>query len=152
MASRAKTTCTVVVNRPPDEVFAYLADVNRHADWSPKAYRVEGLPDGPIGVGTSFTSYGWVPRDAEHRNEVEVSAYQPPSRIEFTGKERGEAFVSTFVLTRQAGGTKVERHLDFPKPAGAGGIVFGVLFATFIKPAVQKGMNMMKENVERSSV
>jgi uncharacterized protein YndB with AHSA1/START domain len=151
MASRAKTTCTVVVGRPPDEVFAYLADVNRHAEWSPKAYRVEGLPDGPIGAGTSFTSYGWVPRDAEHRNEVEVSAYEPPRRIEFTGKERGEKFVSTFILTPDGGGTKVERHLDFPKPSGAGGIAFGVLLTTFIKPAVQKGMNMMKENVERSS-
>jgi hypothetical protein len=82
---------------------------------------------------------------------VEVTAYEPPSRIEFTGKERGEAFVSTFVLTPQAGGTKVDRHLDFPKPSGAGGIAFGVAFATLIKPGVQKGMNLMKENMERSS-
>ena len=37
---------SVVVNRRPEEVFAYLADVSRHGEWSPKPYRVEALTEG----------------------------------------------------------------------------------------------------------
>ena len=84
MSGRAKTQVHIVINRKPEDVFAYLADVQKHKDWSPKAYRVEGL-DGPVQLGTTFTSYGWVPKDADHRNDVEVTAFEPSSRIEFTG-------------------------------------------------------------------
>ena len=66
MSGRIKAHLSTVVNRPPEDVFAYLADVSTHAEWSPKAYRVEGL-DGPVQLGTTFTSYGWVPKDADHR-------------------------------------------------------------------------------------
>ena len=70
-----------------EDVFAYLADVQKHKDWSPKAYRVEGL-DGPVRLGTTSTSYGWVPKDPDHRNDVEVTAFEPSTRIEFTGRAR----------------------------------------------------------------
>jgi uncharacterized protein YndB with AHSA1/START domain len=147
MSGRAKAECSVVVQRKPEEVFAYLADVRRHAEWSPKAYRVDGL-DGPVGLGTRFTSYGWVPKDAEHRNDVEVTLFEPPSRLRFTAHERGEDDLSTYVLTRQGDATKVDKLIDMPKPGGLGGALFPIVVGGFIKPATQKGMKMLKVNLE----
>ena len=148
MAGRATPTWTVQVARPPEEVFAYLADVRRHHEWSPKPYRVEGLADGPVGLGTKFGSVGWVPKDADHHNTVEVTEYQPPSRLQLTADDRGQPFISTFTLTPQGGGTKVERQIDMPKP---GGILFPLLLVGFLRPAIQKGMTMLKTNLEKGT-
>lgn len=150
MSGRIEAHLSTVVKRPPEDVFAYLADVNRHAEWSPKAYRVEGLDD-PVGLGTTFTSYGWVPKDADHRNDVEVTAFDAPRSIEFTGRERGEDFRNTYVLTPQDGGTRIDRTLDFPRPGGVGGVFFPLVLGGFIKPATNKGMKMLKANLENGT-
>jgi uncharacterized protein YndB with AHSA1/START domain len=147
MSGRAKARLSILVNRKPDEVFAYIADVHKHGEWSPKAYRTEDL-DGPVQLGSTFTSYGWVPKDADHRNEVEVTAFDPPRKIEFTGRERGENFLNTYVLTPQGNATRIDRTLDFPKPAGVGGVLFPLVLGGFIKPGTNKGMKMLKANLE----
>ncbi len=150
MSARTKAHLSTVVSRKPEDVFAYLADVSKHAEWSPKAYRTEGL-DAPVHLGSTFTSYGWVPKDADHRNEVEVTAFDAPHKIEFTGREQGEDFVNTYVLTAEGDATKIDRSLDFPKPSGFGGFVFPLVMAGFIKPATNKGMKMLKTNLEGSA-
>jgi uncharacterized protein YndB with AHSA1/START domain len=148
MGKRARAQLRIDVRRPPEDVFTYIADVRRHGEWSPKAYRVEGI-DGPVQLGSTFTSYGWVPKDADHRNEVEVTAFEPPTRIQFTARERGEEYLNTYVLSAAGGGTRVDRTLDMPTPNGAGGVVFPLFLAGFIKPATQKGMRMLKANLEK---
>jgi uncharacterized protein YndB with AHSA1/START domain len=138
---------TVEVNRSPQEVFDYLADVTKHAEWSPKPYRIEGL-SGPVGMGTTFTSFGWIPRDKDHRNDVEVTEWNPPSALTLTSTEKGEKIVNRFVLTPTGSGTRVERTMDMPKPPGVVGAIFPLFLGAFIKPAVQKGMNMFKQHAE----
>lgn len=150
MAGRKQIVTTVRVDRPPAEVFAYLTDVTKHADWSPKAYRVEGV-DGPVTKGTTFTSYGWIPGDSEHKNEVEVTECDPPSRFVLCSTEKDQQFINTFELSAEGAGTKVVRTLDMPSPGGAAGLLLPLLIPTLIKPGVQKGMNMLKANLEKAS-
>lgn len=150
MARRTITT-SVVVNRPRDEVFAYLADFSRHHEWSPKPYTVEPVGDTPMGVGARFHSEGSIPRDPHHRNDVEVRVYEPPTRLGFESTEKGETFVNLFTLTAQDGGTNVVRTLDMPTPGGLGGLLMPLLANGYIKPAVQKGMNMLKANLEKGA-
>lgn len=138
---------SVTVNKPVEVVFDYLADVSRHGEWSPKPYRVEGL-SGPVTKGTTFTSWGWVPGDKDHRNEVEVTEVERPSRFAFTAKEKGEEFRSTFTLTPEGDGTRVERVMDMPRPGGVLGMVFPLVASGFIKPAVGKGMTLFKQRAE----
>ncbi|MDH3306210.1 MAG: SRPBCC family protein [Acidimicrobiia bacterium] len=147
MGRRLNGSVGVTVNRTPVEVFEYLRDVHRHNEWSPKPYRAEGI-EGPVEAGSTFSSVGWVPGDSEHHNDVEVTAFQPPDRIEFTATEQGEKFISTYVLTSQGDGTKLEKILDMPRPDGVQGIFFPLLFGGFIKPATSKGLKMLKEQLE----
>jgi uncharacterized protein YndB with AHSA1/START domain len=147
MARRIRATLEVTVERSPEDVFAYLADVERHNEWSPKPYRVEGNVE-PLRLGSRFTSFGWVPRDPDHRNEVEVTAFEPSSRIEFTATEQGEQFINTFTLTPQPGGTRLEKLIDMPRPPGVAGLLFPLLFAGLVKPATQKGLGLLKQRLE----
>ena len=41
MAGRKAITCSVTIAQPPEQVFAYVTDVSKHAEWSPKPFRVE---------------------------------------------------------------------------------------------------------------
>ena len=140
---------TVVVQRPPQEVFDYLTQVSRHGEWSPKPWRLEGNP-GPLASGTRFTSYGWVPGDKEHRNEVEVTECAPPSRItwETTEEQAPGRFVSTYVLTPEGSGTKVDRTFEFPQPTGFVGVIFPVISAFVVKPNFNKGLTLFKQRLE----
>ena len=140
-------TWNVVVNRPQEEVFAYLADIARHGEWSPKPWRQEGFT-APLAAGSRFTSWGVIPRDKEHRNEVECIVYEPPSKLALQAMENEGRFVTSYVLTARDGGTNVQKTMDMPKPTGALGFFFPLLLAAYIKPAVQKGMNQLKQRLE----
>jgi uncharacterized protein YndB with AHSA1/START domain len=147
--SRFQVVAGVDVDRPPAEVFAYLADVARHGEWSPRPWHAEGLTAGaPVSVGTRFTSYGWLPGDKQHRNEVEVTALEAPTRLVLTSTDAGEQFVNTFTVTPRGSGSRVDRTMDSPLPGGFIGLVFPVLRALLIKPDVAKGMRKLGANLE----
>ena len=150
MAERSTSNWSVSVDRPVDDVFAYLADVTRHHEWSPKDYRIENLSENPIKVGTTFTSYGWIPRDKTHRNDVEVTEYDPPRRLVLTCAEPAGSFINTFTLTPAGSGTRVDKTMDMPKPGGFLGVIYPLLLATVVKSGVQKGLDMFKTNLEKS--
>jgi uncharacterized protein YndB with AHSA1/START domain len=152
MADRVSASWIVNIQRPPTDVFAYLCDFSRHNEWSPKAFRTEGLAPGPVTPGTTFASFGAIPGDKDHRNEVEVTEVVPPTKLVFKSTEpKGGVFVNTFTVTASSAGSVVERTMDMPKPGGVTGVVFPVFLKTLIRPAVQKGMNMLKEKVEATS-
>jgi len=144
----AVVTGTVVVQRLPADVFAYVADILKHAEWSPKPYRAEKVTDGPIGVGTKYHSVGWLPRRPENENDVEVTAYDSPTRFAFDAFDRGERFHTDFQLTPEGSGTKVTRSLDLPKPPGFTGLIFPIILSRVIRPDVQKGLENMKARLE----
>ncbi len=147
MGRRAEVRTSVRVERPPGDVFDYLVDVTKHADWSPKPYRAEDV-NLPLAVGSTFNSFGWIPGDKEHHNHVEVSAIDAPKRFIITSTEKGEEFINTFTLTPDGTGTTVERVIDMPRPGGFMGALFPVLKAGLIQPGVHKGLTMLKSRLE----
>ena len=144
-------TWTIQVNRRPEEVWPYLTDFSRHAEWSPKPWKMESLTEGPFRVGSKFRSTGYIPRDPNHVNDVEVTAMEPPRRLAFSSVEKGQVFKNEFRLTPQDGGTRIERTLDMPKPKGALGVVFPLIVAGVVKPGGQKGMNLLKAKMDQGS-
>ena len=149
MAGRSVDRFVTTIDRPPDVVFAYLSDVSRHGEWSPKPFRVEGST-GPVSGGDTFTSIGRVPGDKNHRNEVTVTECSPPRRLVLDSQERGEHFVNTFELTAEGSGTRLTRTVDSPRPTFPLSVVFPLIMAAFIRPDVNKGLRNLKNLLERS--
>jgi uncharacterized protein YndB with AHSA1/START domain len=150
--TRVTASATVDIAKPPTEVFAYLADVQRHAEWSPRPYRVDGLTAGaPVSAGTQFTSYGWLPNDKDHRNEVQVTELQAPNRLVLDALDGGEHFISTFTVTPSGSGSRVQRVMDMPRPSGFVGLIFPVILSALITPDVKKGLGKLKANVEKGA-
>ena len=149
MAARSVATFTTTIDRAPDVVFAYLADVSKHSEWSPKPFRVEGS-SGPVSVGDTFTSVGAIPGDKNHRNDVTVTECTAPTRLVLDSKEKEEHFINTFELEPTNSGTRLTRTMDAPRPPFPLSVVFPLIMAAFIRPDVQKGLGQLKANLERS--
>jgi uncharacterized protein YndB with AHSA1/START domain len=138
----------VFIRKSPEQVFDYLADITKHGEWSPRQYTATPVSDGPVGLGSKFRSVGWLPNDSKHENDVEITTYDRPRRFGFTAMDQGQAFKSDFSLTSIHGGTKIERVTEMPKPGGAVGLVFPLIFALLVKPDIQKGLNALRDNLE----
>ena len=148
MADRIVETFSVVVNKPADEVFAFISDVNNHAKWSATAYRVEEVSDPSFATGSTFASYG-VSRDSDDkRNEVTVLANDANELFSLSSLEDGEEYLNSFSLTPEGDGTKVDKVIDMPKPGGPMGMMFAGIFKSVIAPRISESMDKLKEVVE----
>jgi uncharacterized membrane protein len=77
----ARTEHTVVVERPPDEVFAFLTDLASVPEWQSGAVEVRQLEREPsIGVGTKYVEVlKFLGRQFEAT--IEVTEYEPGRRF-----------------------------------------------------------------------
>ena len=76
MTAMVKVHGEIVIRRPPNEVFDFVADEENEPRYNPQMRLAEKLTDGPIGVGTSF------------RAEVTGRGRVVPMTIQFTEYER----------------------------------------------------------------
>jgi len=149
MASRTQELWTVVIDRPLEEVFSFVARPGSEADWSPRTYRAEDISDGPFGVGTRWTSYGRVPGNDNNRNEVEVVEFDEPKRFVLNCSEGDKLYVHEFAFEPMGSTTTtVKRTIDFPKPGGLTGAAYPTVMKTIVRPGVQKGMDLLKARLE----
>jgi uncharacterized protein YndB with AHSA1/START domain len=145
-------TWTVTVDRRPEVVFAYLTDMSRHGEWSPRPYRIEPVDgDGTAMVGARFRSVGSIPGDKNHENDVEITRVDPPTHFSLTAYEKGEPFKHDFVLTPAGAGTKVERTVASPLPTGLLRVFYPVIWPLVIRPGVQRDLQNFKAKCEAST-
>ncbi len=76
-----KFEITEVVDRPAEEVFAYLTDAEKLPEWQSMVSESRQNSPGPIGVGTRVTNVrNFLGRRIE--SEAEVTAYESPRRFD----------------------------------------------------------------------
>jgi carbon monoxide dehydrogenase subunit G len=78
MAGRFEAT--VVIDRPIDEVFAFLADGENDKKFSPRVQEIAKTTDGPPGLGTVYAS---TVKDAgmTTKREFKLTEFEAPTRI-----------------------------------------------------------------------
>ncbi len=106
MAGRFEATA--VIDRPIEEVFAFLADGENDPKFSPRVLEIAKTTDGPPGVGTVYAS---TVKDAgmKTKRAFELTAFEPPNRIRWaeTSKNLVTASQGGYDLAREGTGTRV---------------------------------------------
>ena len=146
-------TWTVTVNAPADKVWPLIADVGRHAEWSPKAYRMEWSAGEPNAVGSTFVSHGWLPNDKDHRMQGSVTANTPMTRFEVTSSDDGTAatqWTNRYDVTANGQSTTVVKTMSGPPMKGFGKLAFAIAYPLIVRPGVQKGMDTLKAKAEQA--
>jgi uncharacterized protein YndB with AHSA1/START domain len=113
-------TTTIEIARPPAEVFAYLTDPTRFAEWQADVVRVE-MTGSPAATGARFVTVRRI-AGAEQSMTQQVVACDPPRHwasvatagpirpaagIEVAGIDGGDASRVTFTLSFEARGIGV---------------------------------------------
>jgi uncharacterized membrane protein len=100
----------MTIDRPPDEVFSVITDLDRLPEWQPAIVDVELLGDGPLRAGSRLKEVREV-RGKRLEQIVEIAAHEPGRRFELRVVEgplpvHGDL---TFSPT-DGGGTRLHMH------------------------------------------
>ena len=125
---------TTVINRPIDEVFAFLADGTNDPKFSPRVLEIAKTTDGPPGVGTVYAS---TVKDGgvKTKREFELTEFEAPTRIRWKEISKNPITVPEggYDLATEGDGTRVTLHNALE------GHGFGKLITGFALRAARKG-------------
>ena len=121
---------------------------SKHADWSPKPYRIEWLEGEPNAVGSRFHSAGVIPGDKHHENEGQITENQPTTRFAFRSSDPQGEYAHTYTLTPNGDGTDVTHEVEFVKMRGIAAVLLPPVFALSGKPQGRKRMEVLRQKVE----
>ena len=88
---------SAVIDRPIDEVFAFLADGTNDPKFSPRVLEIRKATDGPVAAGTVFESKV---KDAgmTTRRSFELTEFQAPTRIRWVERSKNMVTVPEGVI------------------------------------------------------
>jgi len=114
MTARQHYETSVQVNAPAGAVWQVLTDSAGYREWNPEILQV----DGTMAAGARIKVRVKVQGGAVRTLGLHVTAFDPPSRLEWTGGLPFGLFVGrrTFVLTPQDAGTLFTMHLSMTGP------------------------------------
>src|SRR5947209_16726 len=81
---RRMITDSVEIDRRPEDVFAYLDQLERHGEWQEQIVSVRLESEGPTRVGTRATDTRKVP-GGPREFTYEITEHDPPRRSSFRG-------------------------------------------------------------------
>src|ERR1700726_3238868 len=130
---------SIEINRPAEEVFAYLDQVDRHNEWQGSLVSTAVETDGPVRVGTRGVERRNVPggtRDFSY----EITEHDPPREVSFRGTAGPVRPVGTYTVDPTGeSSSRMNLELDFD------GHGIGRLFAILARRQAAREMPVDQE-------
>ncbi|HLO16543.1 MAG TPA: SRPBCC family protein [Anaerolineales bacterium] len=97
---------TIHLDRPVEQVFAFLMDTNKLSTWQSNLIKLEQLTEGPLRAGSRFRE---VRRLGRRESEIqgEITAFEPNKRFETKTLTKPQVTVSYF-FEAENGGTRLK--------------------------------------------
>ncbi len=142
-------TITTDIERPPGEVFDFIATIPNSPRWFSAVTGVEPLSEGGVGEGARYRFERNLP-SGPAVNEVEVTEYTPQSAITLTSRSGPTPFSYRFSVAPQGSSTRVTLHGEI-SGEGLGG-VFGLLKGAapaLFERGMRSNLETLKAQLER---
>lgn len=135
----------VTIDRPPAEVFAYLAQFENIPRWNYAIRETRKLTSGLVGVGTRYRQVRTLPSRSEE--EFEVVEFEPHRRLAVDGDLALLHGRVTYVLDDSNGATTLTNSMDL-RASGPANLV-AKLATRKVKTAVAANLGVLKALLER---
>jgi mannose-6-phosphate isomerase-like protein (cupin superfamily)/uncharacterized protein YndB with AHSA1/START domain len=139
---------SVKIRRPPEEVFAFVADLRNDPRWVWTLTEARKTSEGPLGVGTTFLT---VARFLGRRIEApeEVTGYEPNRRLDTEGGWGPLRYTCSRIVEGVAGDARVTVKFEVRLGGFLG--VAGPIFAPFARRQLETGLGSLKDVLEGRS-
>lgn len=149
LPARTHVERSIMVDRPPAQVFAVVNSFQRFKQWSPWAaydpnaeYRFEGPASG---VGARMS---WSGNRSVGSGSQEIVESVPDRRVGIALDFDGSAALAAYTLTPEGGGTRVTWSFDSEHGYNPMSRLFGLLFDRMIGPDYEQGLTKLKALLE----
>jgi uncharacterized protein YndB with AHSA1/START domain len=102
----------ILIDAPRQRVWDYLADFERHTEWSQPEHQLRIVPPTELRPGATFTSIG-TELGHEWHNTVTITDVVPGERLEFVASHDGSDWRNFFELSDAGEGTRVTKGERF---------------------------------------
>ena len=96
---------TVHLDKPVEQVFAFLIDTSKLSTWQSNLIKSEQLTEGPLRAGSRFREIRRI-NNKETEIQGEITALEPNKRLETKTASKPQAMVS-YSLAPEQGGTRL---------------------------------------------
>jgi uncharacterized protein YndB with AHSA1/START domain len=97
---------TIHLNRPVEQVFAFLMDTGKLSAWQSNLIKTEKITEGPLRAGSRFKEVRRLGR-RESEIQAEITAFEPNKRFETKTLTKPQVTVS-YSLEAENGGTRLK--------------------------------------------
>ncbi len=140
-------THSIEIDRRPEDVFAYLDQVERHGEWQKEIVSAELESDGPVGVGTRVRESRQI-GGREQDTSYEITEHDPPRRSAFRGVAGPVRPIGIVTIEPVGDGSRVRVSIEF----NLVGYGFGKLIAPLARMQARKSIagsqQQLKERLE----
>jgi len=134
------------INVPAAKAFPYLADVSRHGEWAGHNLEVQKTSEGPVAVGSTFSSVGH--QLGTHKGQVTITELVPNEKIVYESQDDVGHFRHYILLAPKDGGTHITKGFEPLKLS----LLFRLLSPVILRVAAPKGLDgdlqRIKEKLE----
>jgi hypothetical protein len=135
----------LTIQRPVEDVFAFLADFENIPTWNYAIVETRKTSPGPVGVGTTYRQLRSVP---DRREEgFEVTVFEPTTRLEIHGDIGPFTATIGYLLAPVDDGTQLVNVVDLGSASMAVRLL-APLAASRVKAAVAANLNRLKQLLE----
>jgi uncharacterized protein YndB with AHSA1/START domain len=135
----------VVISRPIEDVFGFLADFENVPKWNYAIVETRKVSEGAVGVGTIYRQVRSVPRRSEER--FEVTAFEAPRYLEIQGQLGPFRSRLSYALDVVPEGTRVMNAVEL-ELRGPGRLV-GRVAVPRVRDAVSANLRKLKELLDQ---
>jgi uncharacterized membrane protein len=140
---------SVVIARPVQDVFGYLADARNDPTWCPKVLSVEQIEGDEPGPGARYrVTHRPIPFRPAREMDHTCLSWMPPTRIQWREDDGTDVLDVTYMLEDLDGATRLTQHSDVD--LGAPRVLHPVMRAG-IGHDVASQLKTLRKQLERSN-
>ena len=140
-------THSVEIDRRPEDVFAYLDQLDRHKEWQSSIVRTRIVTEGPTRIGTRVVDTRRI-GGREQDVPYEITELEPPRKSSFRGNEGMIRPKGTVTVDPLDDGSRSRVTIEFDLTGHGFGILFAPLARRQARTEIVQNQAKLKEILE----
>jgi uncharacterized membrane protein len=141
-------TDSVEINRSPEDVFAYLDELDRHGEWQSQIISVDMETEGPTRVGTRAAETRKV-GGREQELRYEITEHDPPRSFAFRGLDGPLRPIGKGTVEPLGDGSSSRFQLEFAFEGHGFGKLLAPLAMRQARKQIAQDHQQLKQRLER---